>query len=113
MEINALEGFGYSALLIVVGMLLNKMWKDLWPKGAKITWLGLLYFAIFATTSYCFWLLTVLSFDDNTLLAALARIYLGTFGMITLVAMGGGLLLTRFHKRLAAIEKHCGLPAGG
>jgi hypothetical protein len=111
MEINALEGFGYSVLLIATGMLLNKMWDDLMPKGRVFTGtrvaLGFLAISMGAGTWVA--LLLIKRTDDMT--AMLLMMILAIMAFITAASLAAAVGFDHLRRRIAAIEKHQAPPA--
>lgn len=92
--------------LLIAGMVLNQARKDLWPKGAKITWRGVVIAIAVAVAIPSLYSLIRVAAGDEPLTAALSKMFLALMGCIILTTAGWGLTVVNLNRRVSAIERH-------
>jgi hypothetical protein len=100
---------GGALVLLIVGAEGKVMWEQIRPKSLRYTPKGLILAAAGALTLWSVWKLVAIITGGEPISSVIAQMFLVTMGCITMVAVGGYLLVRRVHWRLRIIEKHCGL----
>ncbi len=96
----------------VLALLVRKVWEDLIPKRQIFTLPRLIGALIAGVGIIAIWQLAKVAAGDEPITALMMQAFLTNMGITVWVGAALLVVIYRQHKRLQAIERHCGISTG-